>query len=271
MRHMNGVYDTPIEEYHGSEAISRSTLMHFQKSPYHYWWNKNNKAAKKPTEAMIFGNLVHTLCLEPVEFYSRYAVAPEVDRRKKEGKQLYSEFIANVGSRTIISVEQHEEALNLQASIKNDEMARSLISGMQMEKSIFFTHELTGYQCKARPDAWNSAGLIVDLKTAKDASYRAFQRAALYDGYFLQAAMLQQALASLGIVLDKFVFVVVEKTEPYAIGIYMLDDEALGYGINLFHTLMEGVSTCDAKNKWESYGIQTLSVPTWATSPLEVD
>lgn len=266
MKHLNGVYDTPIEEYHGSNAISRSSLIYFQKSPYHYWFNKQNKSIKKPTEAMIFGNLVHTLCLESDKFYERYAIAPEVDRRKKEGKDIYSEFIKNLGNREVITLGQYNEALNLKSSVMRDEMARSLVSGMEVEKSIFFTHEPTGFQCKVRPDCWNGQGLVVDLKTAKDGSDSAFQRDAVYNGYFLQAGMIQQALASIGITLDKFVFVVIEKTEPYALGIYIVDDEALADGINLFHTLMEGVAECELKNKWESYGVQTLSLPTWAKS-----
>ena len=269
MKHKNGVYQMPINEYHESNAISRSNLIHLLKSPYHYRHYKENKKEKKPTEAMVFGNLFHTLCLENDKFYERYAIAPQVNKRTKEGKYIYSDFLKKSENKTILTADQYNEAVCMTKSLHKNEKASSLISGMQIEQSIFWTDEQTGFQCKARPDAWNGAGVVVDLKTAKDASYRGFQRACVYDGYFLQAAVLHQALESLGIEMETFVFVVVEKTEPYAVGIYVLDQESLIYGINLFHNLMEKVASCELNKQWDSYGVKTLSVPSWVDIPME--
>ena len=44
------------------------------------------------TPALVMGSLFHTLVLEENEFTARYAVLPDIDRRTKEGKIIYSEF-----------------------------------------------------------------------------------------------------------------------------------------------------------------------------------
>lgn len=37
-----GLYALPIEDYHRDPALSRSGLMEFKRSPYHYWYKYIN-------------------------------------------------------------------------------------------------------------------------------------------------------------------------------------------------------------------------------------
>jgi hypothetical protein len=261
----NGVHDIENFIYHSSEGVSRSGLWEFKKSPFHYHYKylNPNYVRPEPTPAMIFGELVHTTILEPNEFETRYAIKPNLDRRTKEGKSFYEFFMNTLGKKTAISEDDHKKSLKMAWAFDLTPHAKDLIDGLDMERSIYWTHETTGIQCKVRPDAWKN-GLVIDLKTSADAGFRGFQSSAHKYGYYLQAAMIHEALRSLNITMENFVFIVMEKEEPFATGIYTLDNEALQKGIEQFNELMISFAKCKESDNWPGYGIQNLTWPTYA-------
>ena len=212
----NGVHDISNDDYHSSSGISRSALWKFKRSPLHYWDSYLNpdRLPSEDTPALIMGNLIHTVVLEPDLFEKRYIVAPEINRRTKLGKQEWDDFLNAAGDRTVITQEQNDKAFEIAARCVSNAYFRSLIQGTEIERSIYFTHPATGIQCKVRPDSWINA-VVTDLKTTADASYKGFQSSAVKYGYFLQAGMINYALKSIGITLEAFAFAVVETAEPY--------------------------------------------------------
>ena len=260
----NGVYDISNEDYHNSNGVSRSALMYLLKSPFHYHSQFIvDRPKQEPTPAMIIGELVHTLVLEPLKYMERFYVMPKLDRRTTAGKQLYHACLLEKLDRTLISEDMVEEANAIANAVRANEIATQLLAGAKMEQSIYWTHEATGIQCKARPDAW-LLGSVVDLKTTLDAGFRSFQNSAYKYGYFLQAGMCYEALKSLGIKMESFVFLAVEKAYPYATGIFTLDGEALDYGINQFNELVGRLKLCVEKDYWPGFGIQNLTTPNYA-------
>jgi exodeoxyribonuclease VIII len=258
MKFENGIHAITNEQYHSSEGISRSDLMRFKKSPMHF----KHKQSLKETPSLIIGELVHTLVLEPNFFNDRYIVNPGFDRRTKEGKIEHAEFITASEGKRIVEANHFTEASKMAGAVNNHMFKQYLSQGYRVENSIFFRHELTGLQCKVRPDAW-LGDIVIDLKTTADASFRSFQSSAYNYGYYLQAGMIKRALESLNKPIKNFIFVAVEKEAPYAIGIYKLDDEALEFGANEFDTLMVELNKYIQKNEFPDYGIQTLSIPAW--------
>lgn len=262
----NGVIvDISNEAYHASSGVSRSALMDFKKSPYHYWWKhlSGMRAHEEPTPAMVMGEMTHVLSLEPENFSLRYAVIGEADRRTKQGREDHEKLVKNNPGKTLVKAMDVAIAQSMSNAVRGNSLAESLIKDAQIEKSIYFTHATTGIQCKVRPDIWQSS-IVGDLKTTNDASFRAFQSSAFKYGYFLQAAMIEQALESLGLSLERFIFIAVEKDIPYATGLYLLDECALEFGRTLFDGLMEKMARCIDSGKWDGYGIQNLGVPTYA-------
>lgn len=285
----DGIHDIPNDVYHASLGISRSGLMEFKKSPYHYWYRYLNPERKQSycTPAMLIGELVHTLVLEPQHFAERYifpqeleAMPPEV-RLKDVGKEQFEQvkaarkevqdrnnlmresFKKEAEGKQIITWAAYKEASHYADSVLKEKVAKELFTGVQVEQSIYFTHKGTGLQCKVRPDAW-IGGVVTDLKTCKDASFDAFQRAAVGSGYFIQAAMIKQALASIGIELEKFLFYCVEKSEAAPCTYYPLDEESLERAENEYNNLMLGIAYCMENNRWGAYQPQVLTYPTWA-------
>jgi len=269
----DGVHCISNDDYHSSSGVSRSSLMAFKRSPFHYWHryiNGMHDSSDLQTQAMVVGNLIHTMVLEPNKFDDDYVVRPPMDRRTNAGKLAFNQFTAILAGRIAVTQEQVDEAEAIANVVRDNEMAQLLLDNCKVEQSIYFTHKHTGMQCKVRPDAWNGS-VVIDLKTTADASFRAFQSSAFKYGYFLQAGMIHQALESINIKMDKFVFLAVEKESPYALGIYLLDDEALDWGVNQFDFLMQSYSTCMEKNSWPGYGLQSLTLPAYANYVVETE
>jgi len=243
--------------------------MELEKSPYHYHYKYLSGQYRSDDDKadLILGSAVHTLVLEEHIFDNEFFVTHQENLPKK-GSAPHQEMMLKAGGRAVLSIKRYELAKAIAKSVKAHELSQQLIyQGAKIEQSIFFTHEPTGIQCKARPDIMLN-GLVTDLKTTASASPRTFQRSAYDYHYFLQAGMIYEALRSIDIKMDKFVYIAVEKVEPYPIGIFVLDDDALDYGIKLFNKLMGKLKKCQDSNSWEGYGIQSLTLPGWANIDL---
>ena len=269
-RYDNGIHDIGIDDYHGSEGISRSMLMHFMRSPYHYKSNLN-QGPSEPTPALILGDLTHTMILEPHMTEEWFVVKPSCDRRTKAGKIDHERFMCGVQGRTVIDQQTLTLATDMGIAVRDNALASALIKDALIEQSIYFKHKYTGLQCKVRPDVWNNT-LVVDLKTTKDASYSAFQHSAFNYGYFLQAAMINEALRSLNIEMEKFIFIAVENKQPNGVGIYELSDpdnedsdfSGLAWGIEKFNSLMMSLAECIERESFPCYTYSRLELPFYA-------
>jgi hypothetical protein len=71
----------------------------------------------------------------------------------------------------------------------------------------------------------HGATTIADVKTTEDASIEAFSKTIAQYGYAQQAAYYMDLLGA-----SHFVFIAVEKTAPYAVGVYCLDAASIAVG-----------------------------------------
>jgi hypothetical protein len=264
--------DMSNEEYHSHSAISRSVLWTFRDLPQKYWYQYLSGEYVRPKESEDFaiGNAVHTMILEPELFDEQFFVTAKVNRATKVGKEAWSQALVNAGTRTILNTEQYAKINAMYNAVMGHDRAKQLFTGGVAEKSIFWTHEPTGIEVKARPDYLNqSKGLVVDLKTTASASPRDFQLSAFKYGYGMQSAMLFKALEAIGEPMQKMVFVCVEKTAPYCVGVYVLSDEFLEHSINQFEHLMIQFKECLDNDEWPGYPVQVLELPRYAKMELE--
>jgi exodeoxyribonuclease VIII len=63
-----------------------------------------------------------------------------------------------------------------------------------------------------------------------------------------------------------FVFIAVEKKPPYAVGVYVLDEESMALGAAKYRANLNTYAECLANDNWPGYGdkVQTISVPAWS-------
>lgn len=261
-----GIYDLSNELYHSGVGISRSGLMKLRQSPLHYWQHYLNpeREPTKETSGMIIGSVFHTLVLEPHLFPERYFVVPKIDKRTKEGKEIWANIEISRGNREIISTEDFAQAQSMADSIKAvrfesiEGTAHDLLLGAQYEKSLYWVDQETEILCKARPDIL-AANMVCDLKSCVDASFYAFRRAVYDYGYHIQCAMLADAIkAILNKEINDFIFIAVEKNPPYAVAIYQLSEEILEQGRSAYKAGLRTYKNCLEKNYWPSYEIRTI-------------
>ena len=174
----------------------------------------------------------------------------------------YLKMMDDAKGKTILTRGEYEQAALMAMAVLRNADANALLQDCLVEHSIYFTHEKTGIQCKARPDAWAGA-LVIDLKTSASANHRDFQKSVFKYGYDIQAAIIKMGLASINTSLEKFVFLAVEKEPPYAIGIYVLDEEVIDYATNKLGNLLLKYSECLQENKWPCYPLQSILLPKW--------
>ena len=250
--------DISNADYHADPAVSASHLKTVMQSPYHYWsrYLDPDRVAMAPTAAMRLGSLTHCAVLEPDELTKRYQLAP--DRRTKEGKAAVVEMAA--AGIEAVSEADLAQALQMADAVRSNSTAALLLSNGQAEQSFWWDDIATGMRCKCRPD-WFNGETIVDLKTCQDASAAGFAKAVAAFHYQVQAAHYL-----CGTLAKRFVFVAVEKSAPYAVGVYELDAEAMVHGSVLRHNALQRIQDCRAINEWPGYtdGIQTLQLPGWA-------
>jgi len=247
-------------DYHADPAVSASHLHAVAKSPQAYWarFLDPNRPAVEPTAAMRFGSLTHCATLEPDELLQRYAVAP--DRRTKEGK-AQADAMTQQGIEPVSQADL-TTALSIAAAVRNHPVAAELLSYGKAEQSFWWTDLDTGIRCKCRPD-WYQNTTVVDLKTTTDASPAGFARSVASYRYHVQAAHYLSGLHG----AERFVFIAVEKTYPYAVGVYMLDEAALTEGHALRQRDMRRIQACHAGARWPGFtddSVAVLSLPRWA-------
>lgn len=256
------------KEYRSHPAISRSDLWMLRESPQKFKWAMEHPT--EPTPALVFGQLLHTMLLEPEKLKERYAIVPMIDRRTKEGKAQHQAFVEQSAGKTIVTADMVEQAQGMCEAIKAEPMAVKLLDG-EREKPFFWTDEMTGECCKSRVDVYNtrfSQPIIVDVKTTQDASTDAFIKSAVRYGYDFQAAMYSDGVQNVTGEKPLFVFIAVEKEPPYAVNILQADDAFIDRGYEIFRQLIGTYHECKQSGNWYGYlgeynQINSLSLPQW--------
>ena len=121
--------------------------------------------------------------------------------------------------------------------------------------------------CKIRPDKLPGNGICVDIKTTDDASPEGFSKSCANYGYHIQAAFYLEGLTRItGEQHDTFVFIAVEKTPPYGIGVYYASHDFIAKGRELMGKALDIYSECLKTNLWPCYSAEAkeLNLPRWA-------
>lgn len=256
------------KEYRQLEGISRSELWRLRESPEKFKYYQEHP--EEPTPALIFGAAVHKILLDPDGFDDEYAVAPECDRRTKDGREAYNAFPAAAEGKDVISQADYDTALLMAKIVRETAFVGKLLAG-EKEKPFIWTDELTGEVCKVRVDAItevNGRPVIVDYKTTNDASTESFMRTAVNYGYDFQAGMYCEGVAKATGQKPIFVFIAQEKTAPYAVNILQADDVMIQRGYDLFRELLGIYHQCIESGNWYGYlgaynVINNLTLPAW--------
>ncbi|MBQ3988878.1 MAG: PD-(D/E)XK nuclease-like domain-containing protein [Ruminococcus sp.] len=261
------------KEYRQSEGISRSELWRLNPdnggTPEKFKWFQEHPEPQTP--ALIFGAMVHKLLLEPETFEAEYAIAPNVDRRTKDGKAAYAAFLEASAGKQEISAADFEKASQMVGKCLSEPFVGKLLQGWR-EDAYRWVDPVTEELCKIRADCVTEVGeipLIVDYKTTADASLEGFTRSALRYGYDFQAGMYCEGIERITGKTPRFLFIVQEKDAPFAVNVVEADPAFILRGKDKFRELLGIYHECKQTGNWYGYMgpepvIHEMLLPAWA-------
>lgn len=238
--------------------LSKSRLDLIHKSPYLYWWKylSGQYVQPEPTAALTMGKALHCRVLEPEHYGQRYAILPpNIDRRIKEGKELYNYFINSLRGHEILTKEQDAQIENMHRALMAHSYAgHLLLSEGEREKELLW--ESDGVNYKGIADLITNSGFIVDLKTTDDASPSAFAYSVKKYRYHVQAAMYCDAFPE----CQAFIFIAIEKTPPYMVGVYYINEMDIQRGREEYLQDVELWKACNEANNWPQFSGEIMEL-----------
>lgn len=240
--------------YDKMPGVRRSDLWAINQSPKHFQYNLNNK---KETKALQFGSAAHKYLLEPEDFDSEIAIIPEINRRTKEGKAQWQEFQDECERTGKISItgEDFEIIKTMVEEVRKNSIAMELLNGAH-EQSFHWIDDLTGEECKCKVDClteYEGQKMIVDYKTTDSCEDGHFERSARKYGYQFQAGMYCEGLFQNTLEEYGFAFIAQEKTEPYAVRVYICSPEWILRGYDKYRELIGIYHECKQTGNWYGY------------------
>ena len=251
------VPDWPRSAYDKAEGLNASVLVHGVKSMKHMRYAALNP--QESTPQMRWGNLVHSVVLEPDRF-ERECVVWDGNKRGN----AYKDFIANTPEgKQIITA---EEAMLLESTIdavRHNKAVMDLFKDCHKECSFLWETPEYG-KAKARMDGYNP-NCIAELKTTADVSPTGFQRTAAKLLYHVRAGWYQCAVrAIIGKLIPVYV-ACIEADPPHDIVIYEYSEEALAVGRDVSQAIAKQYRECEKNGVYPGVceDVRTLKLPNW--------
>ena len=273
-----------IEDYHGREicpapSISSSglRLLH-QRSPRHYWWQSPlnpERPAPETKRHYSIGKAVHDKLLLGSRWPAFYHILPEGFSRAKS-KAMADEIAAadeaEAAGKVLLTV---DDAITVNAAgkaVQADRLLARAFERGEAETTIAWQDAQTRAWLRARPDCMTpDRAIVLDIKTAADASPAAMERTIRSYGYLQSAALYLDGIEAVtGERPREFWIVAIEKEAPYAVATYPLDPEDIRRAA--FHFNRPAIDTfarCLEADDWPAYPHQSLGMSRWERKSLD--
>ena len=266
-------------EYRKRDGLSSSDIKRMMKSMAHWKYYKDNPEEDSDTPSLKFGRAFHKYCLEPYDFENEFIIAPKFDRRTKDGKAAYEDFLAKADGKEVLDEETFTKIQQMREVLYATPYVKELLNG-EHEKSFFWIDETTGIPCKCRMDSFGKfkgQNVVVDLKTVTDAETNAFMRHSMKFNYDVQAAHYLEGMKAATGEDHLFVFIAQEKEKPYAVNVLQADDYFLENGREVRLTMLETYKKCLELNEFPAFMgfkedkifFNSLSCPAWVRNAME--
>lgn len=258
-------------DYHNWFACSSSIMRELMRSPAHAWYTLDNE--RKETDAMRLGTATHLAILEPELFAKTFGCLPEgLDKRTKEGKAAFADLLEQYGP-FVLKYDQYQQVGAMAESVLKKKKASILLDKLSdVELSGAWTDKVSGALCKMRLDGLiRDLGIVVDIKTTTDASEDEFLKTLFNYGYDRQSAFYMRGCRELGIEVEKFVYIVIEKDPPYESCVYELGSQSLMTANAQISRLLPEWQKCVTSKVWPGYGdeIKVIDLAAWMSRKRE--
>lgn len=279
-----GCYAIPIEAYHsdicvGPSVSSSGLRTIWAESPAHFWVRSALNPKRLPQDdrpAFAVGRLAHKLLLEGREGLEQdFAIRPDewTDWRTKDAK-AWRELQIEMG-RTVITPDDLVTVTGMAESLARHPVVKAGILDGHVERSLIWKDAETGIWLKSRPDVIpNSSGDYADLKTTVSVSTKALEQSLASFDYAMQGALVGMASeAVLGIPMQSFTLVWVEKTAPFCVRVTTLTPDDLERGRMQVRAALKSMARCLDTGEWPGPGAQHdaeyISLPPYAAKRID--
>ncbi len=276
------LWNTTNSEYYADRsALSFSQLRDFdQYGPEGYKkLYVTGEWVKEPTDAMEFGSLIHRVLCDGRDLDS-CVVFPPADVLAKNGARstnAYRDWAATMmeSNRKIVNDNEYAKAREIVDAVRACPMASQMQHAEYQEQAFRWSMEGVEWRCKIDMITPN---YILDLKTtAKPLDIRSIERLVYESRYHWQAAIYAEALKFANMRPRPFVFVLVEKSEPYRVRCVTIEEkcepvacqELFGDG-GLVPRILEHRRSGDWTDK-AAKGLLTVGLPSWAGKTINVE
>lgn len=215
----NDIFKSDEAYYSDRSYLSNSSLKMLRESPTKFDLWRRGLWQQPDSPVFELGKAVHSLVLEGIDN------AVTFDGRRDARTEKYQMFLQENQGKFILSQSDYNDYLGMSERLQNNKDAMELISKGNPE--VPTTGELHGLKFKAKADYlvrdWED-DYIVDLKTYGK-TLAEFEKSARWMLYNQQASLYTQLFG-----IERFVFVVVEKSWPYDVGIYECSEDFMDSG-----------------------------------------
>lgn len=274
-----------------SDYISKSGLTLLKQSPAHF------KYGEPPAETpdMLFGRMYHCFILQPEKFEKEYFILEEEEiinslllkgfkspRSTGEYKAWMKDIEEKASGKTIISKADFERLKEMRERLMEHPYTKMLLSSGIAEQGIMGKIQTSVGEIGVKfiPDQRNDKKrIILELKTARNASRKEFPKEAVKHDYHIQAAMYSDLMELF--YGDnrpvKFFFIVQEKEKPYAFNLFEPSAQFIQQGRYEYQLLMQLYKYCLDNDYWpgyqvfcsNKYGIEEMKLPSWGIENVD--
>lgn len=267
-------YMQPDPDYRREIGENQSSLKSILVSPAHYKAAKNRRFL--PTVNMEIGSAIHCKVLEgDEEFDKRYVLKPDdINLNTKEGK----EWKLNNRNKTVLYNNERDKAWDsvhgMTESLRELDWFNPNQEEYRKYNEVSIYWDRDGIPCKARLDRLiltKEEAIILDLKSTDTVDQRSFEKKVTGGmNYIFQAAWYTEAVNMAFKKPARFIFVGVERSDPWSKGIFEVSDEMTKEGQAQVEHACQILKDCQRSKVWPgpktSYTVMQL--PPWFESPV---
>ena len=262
-----GLYDLEAAEYHadpiaeGSLSQSRAKVLLEEGGPAKFKAAQDGPRVEK--KEFDEGTAVHALLLGKGQ--ERLELVDADDYRTKAAQDARD--AAYAAGKTPLLPKQLAAVRRIVDQV--NPAIREMFTEGDAEVSMFWQHA-SGLWLRGQADYYIPGVAILDLKTMRDTSNRAFSRAVWDHRYYMQAAWYRRGVEALTGERLPYIIVGVEKTAPYLARAKVLTEDYLAVGEAHMDQAIATYLHCTETGHWPGHptDVEPLAPPPWADTYL---
>lgn len=257
------VLDLPEAEYHARPELSSTQARQLLDSPARYHYARSHP--QPPKLVFDVGTAAHTRILGVGDGVTPYPAEHLTPSGNVSTKAATVAWAAEQRALGLVPVSPSEVgAVNAMAEavLAHPEARGILERATDREVSVFATDPATGVDMRARFDVYGTDE-CADVKTTLDASPRGFMKAVWNHRYDVQQEHYLKARELVSGDRPRFRFIAVEKSAPYLVGVYELDDQWQEIGDVWATAARKIMRACTDADIWPGYStdVHALTPP----------